>query len=67
MSEHYLATDSDWKMKHVPFTPYYLVQNPDTKLWHIVEKELAPSSMFVIQQHEHSAMAYTERYQYRFL
>jgi len=41
MGEAYIAKPDKWRMIHIPFTPYFLCQDPDMKLWHLAEKELA--------------------------
>ena len=39
MSEAYISEPDKWKIIHIPFTPYYLCRDPDTKLWVLAEKE----------------------------
>jgi len=38
MSEHYISEPDKWRMIHIPFTPYYLCRDPNTKLWVLAEK-----------------------------
>ena len=40
MSQFYISEPEDWRMFHIPFTPYFLAKDRVMGLWHIVEKEL---------------------------
>ena len=46
MSELYISEPGEWKMFHIPFTPYFLAKDPETRLWNLVEKELSHSDIF---------------------
>lgn len=40
MAQYFLSKPEEWKMRHIPFTPYYLARDPETRLWRLVEKQI---------------------------
>jgi len=41
MGESYIDEPDKWRMIHIPLTPYWLCRHPETRLWHVAEKELS--------------------------
>jgi len=40
MGESYIDEPDKWRKIHIPLTPYWLCRHPETRLWHVAEKEL---------------------------
>ena len=67
VAQYYISEPDKWKKVHIPFTAYFLAQDPDTKFWHIVEKEFTVSDVFAPPEDLLGRLANLPPYRYRFL
>jgi len=66
VSQFYLPSEEEKHIKvHIPLTPYFLYRNPETGLFHVLEKEL--QSVGIDGFYDYGITRPQNPYHYRFL